>query len=131
MQSSVRVQSLTVTQALKFEAYFEENIPHSREQNRVRKCNIYYYLEDGTMMIEEPKIENSGMPQGILLGRNKVQNRSGKTITWEDFQIGDDLSIYGVKYHITDCDPYTRVSSTTTHPCTSTQHAGFLCASGC
>jgi hypothetical protein len=32
------------------------------ENYRVRKCMIYYYLEDDTMHIMEPKIENSGIP---------------------------------------------------------------------
>lgn len=32
----------------------------------VRKVTIYYYLEDDTCQIQEPKMDNSGMPQGAL-----------------------------------------------------------------
>lgn len=32
----------------------------------VRKVVIYYYLEDDTCQIQEPKMDNSGMPQGAL-----------------------------------------------------------------
>jgi len=30
---------------------------------------LYYYLDDGTIYIMEPKIENSGLPQGVFIGR--------------------------------------------------------------
>jgi hypothetical protein len=30
---------------------------------------IYYYLSDGTIYIKEPRIENSGLPQGVFLDR--------------------------------------------------------------
>lgn len=34
------------------------------ETYRVRKCNIYFYLEDDTMQVVEPENKNSGIPQG-------------------------------------------------------------------
>lgn len=30
--------------------------------------------------------------------------------SWKDFNIGIDLYVFGIKYHITDCDHFTRVS---------------------
>lgn len=30
----------------------------------VRKCNIYFFLEDGTIKVVEPKVINSGIAQG-------------------------------------------------------------------
>jgi len=33
---------------------------------------IYYHLDDDTIYIGEPKIENSGIPQGVFLKRHKV-----------------------------------------------------------
>jgi len=33
---------------------------------------MYFYLDDETIHINEPRIENSGIPQGIFLKRMKV-----------------------------------------------------------
>lgn len=43
---------------LKFEGYYKETVNDSpAEYYRVRKLNIFYYLEDDTIMVDEPKIE--------------------------------------------------------------------------
>ena len=34
------------------------------EQNRLRRCHIYYFLEDDSMMVVEPSVSNSGIPHG-------------------------------------------------------------------
>lgn len=48
---------------LQFIGYFKESMVESRLENyRIRKVVIYYYLEDSTLMINEPKITNSGTP---------------------------------------------------------------------
>ena len=58
---------------LRFYAYFQQNIAESRLENqRFRKVKIYYYLMDDTIFITEPKVENSGIPQGVFLKRQKV-----------------------------------------------------------
>ncbi len=52
---------------LRFFAYFQEAVQESRvEQYRVRSSVILFYLEDDTIQVNEPKIENSGMPQGRM-----------------------------------------------------------------
>ena len=45
-----------------------------------------YYLMDGTLYITEPKIENSGLPQGVFLKRQKVPRSLSDPynfISWE------------------------------------------------
>lgn len=50
-------------QVLRFHGYFKESVVESRLENyRVRKVTIFYYLEDKSIMITEPKIVNSGTP---------------------------------------------------------------------
>ena len=50
-------------QVLRFYAYFQEAVVEDPSENyRLRKCLIYYYLEDDTMHIMEGKVENSGIP---------------------------------------------------------------------
>ena len=50
---------------LKFNAWFKQTVHESPgEHFRVRHVCIYYYLEDDSISVVEPVIENSGMPQG-------------------------------------------------------------------
>ena len=44
----------------KFQAVHEKN----DEQYRIRKVKIFFYLEDDSVQVNEPPIENSGIPQG-------------------------------------------------------------------
>jgi hypothetical protein len=55
---------------LRFYGYFKESVVESRlENHRIRKLIIYYYLEDRSIQIVEPKMVNSGSPQGAFLKR--------------------------------------------------------------
>jgi len=70
---------------------------------------IYYYLEDSTVMINEPKVINSGTPQGVFLKRQAVIKPGTKDLfVPADFLIGETVDIYGRQYKIIDADPYTR-----------------------
>ena len=52
---------------LAFDAYFQEPVVEKREEQfRVRKCKLYFYLEDDTIQIVEARYRNSGMAQGTL-----------------------------------------------------------------
>ena len=51
-------------QVLRFYGYFKESIAESRQENhRIRKVILYYYLEDNSMHVAEPRQDNSGIPQ--------------------------------------------------------------------
>ena len=55
-------------QVLRFNAYFKQTVHESQnEYFRVRPVDIYYYLEDDSIAVIEPHVENCGMPQGIVL----------------------------------------------------------------
>lgn len=50
-------------QVLKFYAYFQEPVVEDANENfRIRKCIIFYYLDDDTIHIIEHRVENSGIP---------------------------------------------------------------------
>ena len=54
-------------QVLRFYAYFQEAVHEKRvEQFRIRRSIILFYLEDDTIQVNEPRQENSGVPQGKL-----------------------------------------------------------------
>ncbi|XP_036003226.1 EF-hand domain-containing protein 1 [Fundulus heteroclitus] len=95
---------------LRFDGYFLEEIAYSpEEEHRVRPVVIYYYLEDDSMCIMEPAVENSGILQGKRLKRQRFpKNERGEHYQWKDLNIGMDLEVYGFKYHITQCDPFTK-----------------------
>ncbi|KAK8885916.1 EF-hand domain-containing protein 1 [Tritrichomonas musculus] len=101
------------TVVLRFFAYFKQSVVESNDETyRVRYVRIYYYLEDNTLMVEEHKDRNAGMTQGVLLRRMRVLNPSaevyGTYYNMEDFNIGKEVEICSVMYHIYDCDEFTR-----------------------
>jgi hypothetical protein len=94
---------------LKFDGYFKESVVESNLENwRKRRVVIFYYLEDSTIMVNEPKQVNSGTPQGVFLKRQAVKREDGDFIQPSDFHIGSPISIYGRQIIITDADKYTR-----------------------
>ena len=50
---------------LAYDAYFQEAVHEKREeQYRVRRVKIYFYLEDDSIQVIEPRLKNTGVPQG-------------------------------------------------------------------
>mmetsp|Transcript_2896 Transcript_2896/g.3394 ORF Transcript_2896/g.3394 Transcript_2896/m.3394 type:complete len:461 (+) Transcript_2896:24-1406(+) len=95
-------------QVLQFNGYFQEHVVENPDENyRIRKCIIYYYLEDNTMYITEPKIENSGIPQGVFLKRHKFPRTDGEYYHWSDLDAGREVEIYGRVYRLTSYDTFT------------------------
>ncbi len=96
---------------LRFNCYFVEHVIESAYENyRIRRCNIFYYLDDDTIQITDIKEENSGIQQGNFLKRHKIEkpDGSGANITYHDFNLQSDIYIYGKKFRICDCDEFTK-----------------------
>lgn len=56
-----------IGQVLHFKSYFKEMVDSDRvETRRIRKCDIYYFLEDDSLQVVEPAVPNSGIPQGSM-----------------------------------------------------------------
>ena len=56
-------------------AWFKQTVHESPDEHfRVRHVNIYYYLEDDSISVVEPHVENSGMPQGKKFNLKKNMN---------------------------------------------------------
>nr|XP_037862094.1 EF-hand domain-containing protein 1 isoform X3 [Chlorocebus sabaeus] len=105
------VSFLQAISVLKFDAYFQEDVPMStEEQYRIRQVNIYYYLEDDSMSVIEPVVENSGIPQGKLIKRQRLaKNDRGDHYHWKDLNRGINITIYGKTFRVVDCDRFTQV----------------------
>mmetsp|Transcript_2158 Transcript_2158/g.5441 ORF Transcript_2158/g.5441 Transcript_2158/m.5441 type:complete len:518 (+) Transcript_2158:3540-5093(+) len=98
-------------QVLRFFGYTYELVPESPAENyKLHKLIVYYYLEDQTISIIEPKKMNSGTPQGAFLKRQSVlkNDRSGLALQPQDFEVGSSVVIYGKNIILADCDEYTR-----------------------
>ncbi|XP_064615278.1 EF-hand domain-containing family member C2-like [Liolophura sinensis] len=99
-------------QVLCFDAYFQEAVHEKREeQYRVRQCKIYFYLEDDSIQVIEPRLKNSGIPQGTLIRRHRVSKpppHDDEFYTVEDFNLGKEINLYSKVFKITGCDPFTQ-----------------------
>lgn len=95
---------------LTFRAFFKQPVFESPlEHYRVRKVNILYFLEDDTITVIEPEVENSGIKHGRLVRRDRIPKTArGDFWHWKDFNIGINVTMYGVVYRITDCDIFTK-----------------------
>jgi hypothetical protein len=95
---------------LKFYAYYKQTVHESPDEHyRVRHVHIFYYLEDDSISVVEPHVENSGMPQGKLIKRQRLpMNDVGDHWTWKDLNIGTNATFYGKVFHINDMDKWSR-----------------------
>lgn len=98
-------------QVLCFQAYFQEAVHEKREEQfRVRKCKIYFYLEDDSIQVIEPMIKNSGIPQGTLIRRHRIPllpPNDDQYYTVDHFNVGNEIVLYGRKFKLMDCDEFT------------------------
>ncbi|XP_078481213.1 EFHC1 [Ciona intestinalis] len=94
---------------LKFTGYFKETVHESpQEFYRVRPVEIFYYLEDDSISVVEPHVENSGMPQGKLIKRQRLpKDDQGNHWHWKDLNLGMNVVFYGKAFRITNCDQFT------------------------
>ncbi|XP_053314609.1 EF-hand domain-containing protein 1 [Spea bombifrons] len=95
---------------LKFEAYFQETVPISQDERcRVRKVSLYYYLEDDSMSVVEPAVENSGIPQGTFIKRQRhPKNDFGDHYHWKDLNVAINVTLYGRTFRLVSCDRLTQ-----------------------
>ncbi|XP_067833935.1 EF-hand domain-containing protein 1-like, partial [Heptranchias perlo] len=94
---------------LKFDGYFKETVHESAEEYyRVRPIVLYYYLEDDSIAVDEPRVDNSGLPQGKLINRQRLpKNDSGDYWQWRDLNVGMDVVFYGKRFRLIGCDKFT------------------------
>lgn len=106
-------------EVLKFYGYFNDHSVESHKENyRCRKVEFYYYLCDDTIHIDETKQENSGLPQGYFIKRQRIEQRADKNdpymrnkkkyLHWKDLNLASNVEIYGKVFRIYDCDDFTK-----------------------
>lgn len=75
-----------------------------------RNFCIHYFLADNSLEVRESHVANSGRDAfPLLLARKKdVRNANGSPLRPIDFKVGSDVSFYGRKMFIYNCDDFTR-----------------------
>ena len=71
--------------------------------------NVYYYLEDDSIHVSEPKVSDSGIPQGTLIRRHQIQKEEGRNYSFNDFNVGSSVVLYCRTINLVGCDNFTRV----------------------
>ncbi|XP_014284484.1 EF-hand domain-containing family member C2 [Halyomorpha halys] len=101
-------------QVLSFDAYYLESMIESGMfcNYMVRNCKIIYFLEDGTMKVVEKPVINSGLPQGVIMKRQKIKipGMENKADFYGilDLNVGKEIELYGKVFKIINCDVFTR-----------------------
>lgn len=100
---------------LRFGAYFLEPVHESNVENyRVRACEVLLYLEDGSVQITEPKVENSGLLQGNFVKRHRIPMPESDArgnlqfFTAAHLNVGREVTFYGRTFHLISADAFTR-----------------------
>ncbi|CAB3220752.1 unnamed protein product [Arctia plantaginis] len=96
---------------LHFQAYFQQTLHENRSAASVlRKVEIFFFLEDGTLKVVEPKTDNSGMSQGTMISRQRVRLPNSYDLYYDilDLNIGQEVTFYGKVFKIVNCDNFTR-----------------------
>jgi hypothetical protein len=95
----------------RFYGYFKEAVVESAKENeRVRRVTLYYYAEDGTIMIIEHAVPNSGIPQGTFLKRSRIpkDGNYGGEYGIEELCAFEDITVYRRRMRIVDADAAAR-----------------------
>jgi hypothetical protein len=95
---------------LRFDAYFKQTVHESEEQFQLRRVRILFFLEDDSIAVVEPPVENSGIPQGVLIKRQKLPKSSTDYYSVRDFNLGVNITFYGKTFRIVSCDQFTKVA---------------------
>eukprot|EP00600_Ochromonadales_sp_CCMP1393_P005894 CAMPEP_0174964952 /NCGR_PEP_ID=MMETSP0004_2-20121128/6172_1 /TAXON_ID=420556 /ORGANISM="Ochromonas sp., Strain CCMP1393" /LENGTH=711 /DNA_ID=CAMNT_0016213747 /DNA_START=18 /DNA_END=2153 /DNA_ORIENTATION=+ len=91
-----------------FLAYFTE-VPRDGVEDRSRMIIIKIYLEDNSIEMCEPRVENSGTTQGKFLKRHQIcKPNTSEVYTIDDVEIGAEMMIYNRSYVIIDASESTR-----------------------
>ncbi|XP_039752829.1 EF-hand domain-containing family member C2-like [Pararge aegeria] len=97
---------------LRYQAFFQQTLLENRgSSNILRKVDIFFFLEDGTIKVTEPRTENSGLSQGTLISRQRIRLPFSYDLYYDvlDLNIGREVTFFGKVFKIVNCDNFTRV----------------------
>ncbi|KAJ3275338.1 EF-hand domain-containing member C2 [Terramyces sp. JEL0728] len=89
----------------------KKNIESEGSNPLTGRVNIYFYLEDDSVHVSEPKTSNSGIPQGTLIRRHRIPKAdsvNGQHYIVSDFNVGNQIVLYSRTIKLVGCDQFTR-----------------------
>lgn len=95
---------------LRFFAFYQEPLEDYFDSATVtvRRCILRFFVEDGTLSIDEPKVPNSGIDQGRFMRRTLVLKDGRDPYVAADFGVGKEIGVFGRVFRIVDADSQTR-----------------------
>uniref|UniRef100_A0A0N5B863 Exported protein n=1 Tax=Strongyloides papillosus TaxID=174720 RepID=A0A0N5B863_STREA len=103
--------NINFSNTLTYNVYSDESDGFYKEFLKIRPMKLLYHLDDSSFTLYEPKTKNSGYLQGPIFRRKKVHKQNISTndfLSWKNFNIGDDINLFGNYYHVASCDQFTR-----------------------
>uniref|UniRef100_A0A0K0DVN4 DM10 domain-containing protein n=1 Tax=Strongyloides stercoralis TaxID=6248 RepID=A0A0K0DVN4_STRER len=103
--------NINFPKTLTYNVYGTESDGLYREFLKIRPMKLLYHLDDSSFTLYEPKTKNSGYLQGPIFRRKQIHKKNiitNKFLSWRDFNIGDDINLFGNYYHVASCDEFTR-----------------------
>ncbi|KAJ2949147.1 hypothetical protein O0L34_g6087 [Tuta absoluta] len=96
---------------LHFNAFFKQTLHEMDRSHLVRRVDIFFFLEDGTIKVQEPRTDNSGLTQGTLISRQRIRLPHSYDLYYDvlDLNVGYDVTFFGKVFKIVNCDNFTRV----------------------
>lgn len=83
---------LYAQKCLCFKGFFRQKVVGSQNEHfRIRYVNIIYHLENDTLTVIEPRIDNAGFNQGTLVRRGKIARNDGSFYHWKHLNVGIDI----------------------------------------
>ncbi|KAK5889868.1 hypothetical protein CesoFtcFv8_013445 [Champsocephalus esox] len=99
-------------QVLCFEAFCKEDETRARDEKyRIRKFQIFFFLEDDTMQVVEPENKNSGTPHGTLIRRQRVPLPPPDDDQFYNIfhlNLNQQMVLYARTFTVANCDSFTR-----------------------
>lgn len=116
---SCDLSNVSPFQCLRYYGYYVErlfggDVSYQDYGYRVRQVELVYHMEDDTITVFEPYLENSGLPQGLTCPRRPYywpdfDFTRKKAYFWTDLHLGCDYQIAHFKIHLYDADDFTKV----------------------
>ena len=105
---------------LKFFGYFKETVHESQQEYyRVRPVEIFYYLEDDSISVVEPHVENAGMPQVLRTSDSNKSLLTSSFLPSSSFNVQSRSKSVLIKsnqiFHYTRCVTPKHVASLQAH----------------
>jgi hypothetical protein len=82
----------------------------TKPEDKDRVFIITFFLNDDSLLVYEPTVRNSGIPDGKFLEKRKYKNTNNNNEFFQpvDLIVGNNITVNGWSFRLLDCDEFTR-----------------------